>query len=274
VPTPSGSDVTRLLLAWRAGDDGALARLVPLVHAELRRLAHQRMRGERPDRTLQTTALVNEAYIRLVGAQDVSWQNRAHFLAVCDRLVAACLAKDREERLQSAHDVMQQLQWTAASWAAPDGTAAAQPALPRLARARWLVVGVVVGLAAAGGVASLYFRSGDRPTGQALGVPARRRHPHEAAIESSYDDRIVGGPRGTNRSPCLPDPPDRHSRPPGQGHLPQLVADPETHPLAVEYAATCAAPQSGDRVRVTVKSTKSLAAHACGSRWLTSPLAR
>jgi hypothetical protein len=67
VPTPSGSDVTRLLLAWRAGDDGALARLVPLVHAELRRLAHQRMRGERPDRTLQTTALVNEAYIRLVG---------------------------------------------------------------------------------------------------------------------------------------------------------------------------------------------------------------
>jgi RNA polymerase sigma factor (TIGR02999 family) len=83
VPTPSGSDVTRLLLAWRAGDGGALARLVPLVHAELRRLAHQRMRGERPDRTLQTTALVNEAYIRLVGAQDVSWQNRAHFLAVC-----------------------------------------------------------------------------------------------------------------------------------------------------------------------------------------------
>jgi len=83
VSTPSGSDVTRLLLAWRAGDDGALARLVPLVHAELRRLAHQRMRGERPDHTLQTTALVNEAYLRLVGAQDVPWQNRAHFLAVC-----------------------------------------------------------------------------------------------------------------------------------------------------------------------------------------------
>lgn len=80
---PSEPDVTQLLLAWRAGDEGALARLVPLVYGELRRLAHHFVRSERPDRTLQTTALVNEAYLRLVGASDVPWQNRAHFLAVC-----------------------------------------------------------------------------------------------------------------------------------------------------------------------------------------------
>ena len=83
MPEPSGSEVTQLLLAWRAGDEGALARLVPIVHAELRRLAQQRMRGEPRGQTLQTTALVNEAYIRLVGARNIAWQNRAHFLAVC-----------------------------------------------------------------------------------------------------------------------------------------------------------------------------------------------
>lgn len=91
MPTPSDSEVTRLLLAWRAGDSGALARLVPMVHAELRRLAHQRMRGERRGQTLQTTALVNEAYIRLVGARDIAWQNRAHFLAVCAHVMRRIL---------------------------------------------------------------------------------------------------------------------------------------------------------------------------------------
>jgi RNA polymerase sigma factor (TIGR02999 family) len=73
--------VTALLRAWRAGDRGALDRLIPLVHDELHRLALGYMRGERPDHTLQATALVNEAYLKLVRA-DVDWRDRAHFFAV------------------------------------------------------------------------------------------------------------------------------------------------------------------------------------------------
>jgi RNA polymerase sigma-70 factor (ECF subfamily) len=80
---PPAADVTGLLHAWRAGDDGALARLVPAVYHELRRLAHARMRAQEPGHTLQTTALVHEAYLRLVDARQVSWQNRTHFYALC-----------------------------------------------------------------------------------------------------------------------------------------------------------------------------------------------
>lgn len=78
---PDSKPVTDLLLAWRSGEEGALDRLIPLVHEELHRLAADYMRGERPDHTLQTTALVNEAYLRLVDAE-VDWQDRAHFFAV------------------------------------------------------------------------------------------------------------------------------------------------------------------------------------------------
>jgi RNA polymerase sigma factor (TIGR02999 family) len=74
-------DVTDLLLAWREGDENALARLIPLVHDELRRIAHASLARERPDHTLQTTALVNEAYLRLVNASRVRWQDRAQFFA-------------------------------------------------------------------------------------------------------------------------------------------------------------------------------------------------
>ena len=74
-------NVSQLLLAWRGGDRGALDRLIPLVHAELRRMAEQCMRGERAGHTLQPTALVNEAYLRLIGSS-VAWQDRAHFFAV------------------------------------------------------------------------------------------------------------------------------------------------------------------------------------------------
>lgn len=77
------ADVTRLLHAWRAGEAGALERLAPLVYDELRRLAHARMRAEHAGRTLQTTALVNETYLRLVEARDVSCQDRSHFFALC-----------------------------------------------------------------------------------------------------------------------------------------------------------------------------------------------
>ena len=78
----SPSDVTRLLLDWSDGDETALQRLMPLVYAELRRLAARYMGRERAGHTLQTSALINEAYLRLVGARGVQWQNRAHFYAV------------------------------------------------------------------------------------------------------------------------------------------------------------------------------------------------
>ena len=77
------SEVTRLLGAWSAGDESALHALIPLVYDDLHRAAHAYMAREAPDNTLQTTALVNEVYLRLLGTRDVDWQNRAHFLAVC-----------------------------------------------------------------------------------------------------------------------------------------------------------------------------------------------
>lgn len=73
-------DVTRLLARWKDGDEAALQQLVPIVHEELRRLARRQMAGERPGHTLQPTALVNEAYLRLVNLKQMQWQNRAHFL--------------------------------------------------------------------------------------------------------------------------------------------------------------------------------------------------
>ncbi len=88
---PRAADVTQLLLAWRDGDTGALERLLPLVYAELHRLAHGRIRGEWAGQTLQTTALVHEAYVRLVDGAQVSWNNRAHFFAVCARLMRRIL---------------------------------------------------------------------------------------------------------------------------------------------------------------------------------------
>src|SRR5258706_201013 len=83
--------VTDLLLAWRAGDETALARLTPLVHQELRRMARRCMRGERAGHSLQATALVHEAYLRLVDVQHVNWHNRAHFLAMAARLMRRVL---------------------------------------------------------------------------------------------------------------------------------------------------------------------------------------
>ena len=84
-------EVTRLLIAWNEGDESALEKLVPQVYQELRRLARRQMRRERPDHTLQTTALINEAYLRLVDLRNVQWQNRAHFFALCARLMRRIL---------------------------------------------------------------------------------------------------------------------------------------------------------------------------------------
>jgi RNA polymerase sigma-70 factor (ECF subfamily) len=83
-PDSTRRDVTRLLHDWRDGRDNAVDQLFPLVHDELQRLAHIYMKSERQGHTLQTTALVNEAYVKLVGA-DVDWQDRAHFFAVAAR---------------------------------------------------------------------------------------------------------------------------------------------------------------------------------------------
>ena len=86
---PEAPDVTRLLLAWRGGDRGALDTLVPLVHAELRRLAHRQMRGERAGHPLQTTALVNEAYLRLVDSHRVQLAEPRPLLRDLRRIDAA-----------------------------------------------------------------------------------------------------------------------------------------------------------------------------------------
>jgi RNA polymerase sigma factor (TIGR02999 family) len=90
--------VTALLQAWSAGDSTALDRLVPLVHSELRRLARRHMRRERPGHTLQTTALIHEAYLRLVGAQHVEWQSRAHFFGIAARVMRRVLVDFARER--------------------------------------------------------------------------------------------------------------------------------------------------------------------------------
>src|SRR5213593_1540825 len=84
-PSVSPHRVTQLLQQWSHGDGSALAELTPLVYEELRRLAHHFMEGQRPDHTLQTTSLVNEAYLRLADQTNPRWQNRAHFFAVAAR---------------------------------------------------------------------------------------------------------------------------------------------------------------------------------------------
>lgn len=88
--TPS-QDVTGLLAAWAQGDRAAFERLVPLVERELHLLARRYLRRERPGHTLQTTALVNEAYLRLVGQRDPRWQNRAHFFGIAARMMRRIL---------------------------------------------------------------------------------------------------------------------------------------------------------------------------------------
>jgi RNA polymerase sigma factor (TIGR02999 family) len=85
------AEVTTLLLAWGQGDKAALNALIPVVHKELRRLAHRYMAAERTGHTLQTTALVNEAYVRLVDCRQVRWQDRTHFFAVSAQLMRRIL---------------------------------------------------------------------------------------------------------------------------------------------------------------------------------------
>ena len=100
-PSVSHQRVTDLLTRWSNGDDAALEELTPLVYEELRRLAHRQMGAERPDHTLQTTALVNEAYLRLADQTNPRWQNRAHFFAVAARAMRQILVSyARSQRSQ------------------------------------------------------------------------------------------------------------------------------------------------------------------------------
>jgi RNA polymerase sigma factor (TIGR02999 family) len=94
-------DVTELLLAWRDGDEDALSRLAPLVYEELHRLAAAYLRREKSGHTLQTSALVNEAYIKLVDSSRVRWQNRAHFFAVAAQLMRRILVDFARKRQRS-----------------------------------------------------------------------------------------------------------------------------------------------------------------------------
>jgi RNA polymerase sigma factor (TIGR02999 family) len=97
VPLP-GRDVTELLVAMARGDESALNRLMPLVHDELRRLARRQMRRERGGHTLQTTALVNEAYIKLVDLSRVTFHDRAHFFAMAARIMRRILVDHARSR--------------------------------------------------------------------------------------------------------------------------------------------------------------------------------
>ena len=91
MPIAAQHEVTQLLMAWNEGDQSALERLIPLVHAELHRIARRYMRNERAGHTLQTSALINEAYLRLIDAQQVRWQNRAHFFGIAAQLMRRVL---------------------------------------------------------------------------------------------------------------------------------------------------------------------------------------
>ena len=91
-------DITQLLIQWRAGNEAALEQLMPLVYDELRRVARRSMRRERSDHTLQTTALVNEAYLRIVKASQVDWRDRAHFFAIAAQLMRRVLVDEARKR--------------------------------------------------------------------------------------------------------------------------------------------------------------------------------
>ena len=98
VPSSPTHEVTRLLVAWGNGDRAALDRLMPLVHTELRRLARHYISRERPGHTLQSTALVNEAYLRLVEQESMRWENRTHFFGIAARLMREILVDHARSR--------------------------------------------------------------------------------------------------------------------------------------------------------------------------------
>lgn len=137
----TSSDVTQLLQRWRSGDSGAFDRLMPLVHNELRKLARHHMHGERPERTLQATALVNEAFLRLVDRPtDIDWQGRAHFFGIASRLmrqvlVEAARARNAAKRGGGLEKISLESVFDAASAERPVDLLALDEALEELAAA-------------------------------------------------------------------------------------------------------------------------------------------
>jgi RNA polymerase sigma factor (TIGR02999 family) len=118
---PSKPEVTQLLKAWGEGDGGALERLTPVVERELHRLAHRYMTREKPGHTLQTTALVNEVYLRLVDIQHVTWQDRAHFFAISATMMRRILTDFARSRLyQKRGGAAVQVSWDEALAVSPE----------------------------------------------------------------------------------------------------------------------------------------------------------
>ena len=105
----SAHPVSALLAKWQAGDENALQAMIPLVYDELRRVAHRYLQRERRDHTLQSTALVHEAYVRLVKQEGKKFQNRAHFLAICAQLIRQVLAEYARTRHALKRDAGQKL---------------------------------------------------------------------------------------------------------------------------------------------------------------------
>lgn len=106
--TPSSNNVTQMLHDWSKGDQKVLDRLIPIVYEELRRQATRYLRRERPGHTLQTTALIHEAYIRLIDQKSVRWQNRAHFFAISAQLMRRILvdhARSRQAAKRGGSDI-------------------------------------------------------------------------------------------------------------------------------------------------------------------------
>src|SRR5215468_4966085 len=98
IPPPSQQEVTRLLEDWSGGDEDALEKLIPLIQPELHRLAHHYMSKERAGHTLQTTALLDEAYLRLVDSSQRNWQSRTHFVAAAAQLMRRIMVDHARER--------------------------------------------------------------------------------------------------------------------------------------------------------------------------------
>lgn len=138
MPRSASADVTSLLVAWSEGDTAALTELVPKIYAELHRLAHHYMRGEHERGALQTTALINEAYLRLVDTRHIRWESRAHFLGVAAQAMRRVLvdaARAREAGKRGGAELRVPLD--EASLAAPEKAAsvvALDDALTSLAR--------------------------------------------------------------------------------------------------------------------------------------------
>lgn len=137
---PAAVDVTHLLLAWRQGDRDALERLTPLVYHDLRLIAHARLRAEGPgDHTLQTTALVNEVFVRLLDGARVDWSDRVHFFAMCARLMRRILVDHARARLSLKRGgdalALEVADWDGATPANCEDLIAVDEALERLAAA-------------------------------------------------------------------------------------------------------------------------------------------